>query len=269
MNGQRPTANYLSIDGASENIQGGPGQTLTGAGIPSSASGGTNGLLPIDAIEEYRMQTSTYSAAYGRTPGGQIEVRTRSGTNEFHGSLFEDFRNQVMDATDWFVKYDALKQPVLQMNDFGGTFGGPIMKDRLFIFVAHETLLMNQPKTYSTEVPNSLTLKNTPSPFKSFLAAYPLGDDSAPAGDGLSDLYEDSYRNIIADHTTSLRIDTHLPKQNKLFFRFNLAPSSLDSRLFNYTNANINLATYTVGFASQLSPRLSNELTANFSTNNI
>jgi hypothetical protein len=107
VDGQRPTANYLTIDGASGEAyvttEGGNGTSNTGTGIATSASGGSNGILPIDAIEEYRMDTSTYTAENGRTPGGQIQVRTRSGTNQFHGTLFEDFRNQILNAEDWFT----------------------------------------------------------------------------------------------------------------------------------------------------------------------
>ncbi len=154
VDGQRPTANYLTIDGASGNAYttlNTGNQNATGATIATSASGGTNGILPIDAIEEYRMDTSTYTAENGRTPGGQIQVRTRSGTNEFHGTLFEDFRNQVLDATDWFVKYNHLKQSQLRMNDFGGTLGGPALKNKMFFFVAHDTLLLNQPNTVTPD----------------------------------------------------------------------------------------------------------------------
>ena len=100
VDGQRPTSNYLTIDGASANayisIDG--GQNVPGASIATSASGGTNGILPIDALEEDRMDTLTYTAENGRTPGGQTQVRTRGGTDEFHGSVFENFRNPVADG---------------------------------------------------------------------------------------------------------------------------------------------------------------------------
>src|SRR5262249_13592272 len=91
VNGQRATSNQVSVDGASANIGVDPayGQNLGGNTIPTSASGGTNGVLPVDAIEEYRIDTSTYSAEFGRTPGGQIQVKSRGGTNDFHGSVYE------------------------------------------------------------------------------------------------------------------------------------------------------------------------------------
>ena len=65
--------------------------------------GGTNGLVSVDALEEFRIQTSSYSADFGRQPGGQISLLTRSGTNQFHGSIFDYLRNDVFDANDWFA----------------------------------------------------------------------------------------------------------------------------------------------------------------------
>jgi hypothetical protein len=264
VNGQRPTANYLMIDGASGNIYAPAtgGFNMTGAGIATSASGGTNGLLPIDAVEEFRMQTSTYDASYGRTPGGQIEVKTRSGTNQFHGTLFENFRNQVMDAQDWFNNYYQLKQPPLRMNDFGGTFGGPIIKNKLFVFVAHETLLMHQPQSLSYEVPNGAIRASTAAEFQPYVAAYPIGDDNQPAGDGFSDLFSQGVSNVIVDHTTSARVDAELPKQSRAFVRINDAPSHTSQLpTMNPLTVNTNIFTLTGGVTSRLSSRASNEFT--------
>src|SRR4029434_1262744 len=97
VNGQRADANYFMVDGVSANF-GVTGyfpmmQTAGGALPALSASGGTNSLASVDALQEFRVQTSSFAPEYGRTPGGQISIVTRSGTNAFHGSLFEYFRN--------------------------------------------------------------------------------------------------------------------------------------------------------------------------------
>jgi hypothetical protein len=131
VNGQRPDANYFLVDGVAANMgtsasnlgQGGAGQ------LPAtSAFGGTSNLVSLDALEEFRIQTSTFAPEYGRTPGAQISVLTKSGTNTFHGTAFEYFRNDKLDANDWFANRNALARPELRQNDFGGVLGGQSRK---------------------------------------------------------------------------------------------------------------------------------------------
>ncbi|MBT9331996.1 TonB-dependent receptor [Paracidobacterium acidisoli] len=287
VNGQRGTSNYLTLDGASENIYVPPtvnssSANVTGQGIAVSASGGTNGLLPIDAVEEYRIQTSTYSAEFGRTPGGQIGIRTRGGTNEFHGSVFENFRNQVMDATDYFIKFLNETQTPLRMNDFGGTLGGPILKNKLFFFVAHETLLMTQPQPgYSEDVPSTCAVQTAASVFQPFLKGFPVGNAGPDASQPLcnpgqpesstnqpiSDIFNESYSTRITDHSTSARLDADLPWRSKAFFRFNIAPSNTVYTGWNPNNSSNNISTFTGGITSQVTQKMVNEVTINYSRN--
>src|SRR4029453_9077936 len=115
VNGQRPDTNYFTIDGVSANF-GMTGyialvETASGALPALSASGGTNSLASVDAMQEFRIQTSSFAPEFGRTPGGQISIVTRSGTNGFHGSLFEYFRNSALDAKDWFVNFNVRAKP--------------------------------------------------------------------------------------------------------------------------------------------------------------
>ena len=137
VNGQRSNANYFLVDGVGANFGIGGGVLLnqTGAGtVPSlSAMGGTNNLVSIDALQEFSIQTSTYAPEFGRTPGAQVSVVTRSGTNDFHGSLFEYFRNEALDANDWFANSRNLKKPPMRQSDFGGVVGGPIIEESNFL----------------------------------------------------------------------------------------------------------------------------------------
>src|SRR5580700_9863334 len=157
VNGQRADANYFTVDGVSANF-GVTGyaplvQTAGGALPALSALGGTNSLVSVDAMQEFRIQTSSFAPEFGRTPGGQVSIVTRSGTNSFHGTLFEYFRNNVLDADDWFVNFNHLPKPEERQNDFGGVFGGPIIRDKTFFFFSYEGLRLRQPSTQETDVP--------------------------------------------------------------------------------------------------------------------
>src|SRR5712692_1390825 len=147
VNGQRPNANYWTVDGASANIgisaSATPGSGIAGTLGSTSVLGGTNSLVSVDALQEFRIQTSTYAPEFGRTPGGQISIVTRSGTNQFHGTAFDYLRNDALDANDWFNGFTnnpPLPKAEERQNDFGGTFSGPIVKGKTFLFFSYEGL---------------------------------------------------------------------------------------------------------------------------------
>src|SRR5439155_25353693 len=101
----------------------------SGGAIPAfNVLGQIHNLVSLDDMQEFKLQTSTYSAAYGRAAGGQLEIVTHSGSNRFNGSLFDYFRNDALDANDWFANANGLPRAPLRQNDFGGIFGGPIFK---------------------------------------------------------------------------------------------------------------------------------------------
>src|SRR6185437_1985018 len=157
VNGQRSSSNYWSVDGVSANIgvsaTNSPGSGLGGALSSFSAQGGTNSLVSVDDMEEFRIQTSTFAPEFGRTPGAQIFISTRSGTNQFHGTAFDYVRNDFLDANDWFANSVGLAKPRERQNDFGGTFAGPLRKDRSFFFFSFEGLRLQLPQTTLTTVP--------------------------------------------------------------------------------------------------------------------
>lgn len=162
VNGQRADANYFTVDGVSANfgVTGyfALGQTAGGALPALSAQGGTNSLVSVDAMQEFRVQTSSFAPEFGRTPGGQISIATRSGSNTFRGTLFEYLRNDLLDANDWFNGYtNSPPRPKAEerQNDFGGVFGGPIIKDRTFFFFSYEGLRLRQPVTQDSLVPDA------------------------------------------------------------------------------------------------------------------
>src|SRR5262249_40386206 len=149
-------------------------QTASGALPALSASGGTNSLVSVDAMQEFRVQTSSFAPEFGRTPGGQISIVTRSGTNAFHGTLFEYFRNDVLDAKDWFVNFNGLPKPAERLNDFGGVFGGPVLKDKTFFFFSYEGLRLRQPATQQSAVPDAPARQQAPAAMRPYLNAFPI-----------------------------------------------------------------------------------------------
>jgi len=209
VNGQRADANYFTVDGVSANF-GVTGffpllQSGSGALPALTASGGTNGLVSVDALQEFRIQTSSFAPEFGRTPGGQISIVTRSGTNRFHGTLFEYFRNDVLDARDWFANFNNLAKPEERQNDFGGVFGGPIIKDKTFFFFSYEGLRLRQPVTQTTAVPDAASRQQAPAAMQPFLNAYPVAN-GPQGGVGLAQ-FNASYSNPSSLDAYSIRVD--------------------------------------------------------------
>ena len=133
VNGNDPGQNNYQMDGVAINNSANSGSSndsgiYAGIGIPNP-----------DAIQEFKIQTSTYDASYGRNPGANVNVVTKSGTNQLHGSLFEFFRNEDLNANSFFQNRDGGgNQQILKQNQFGGAIGGPIKKDKLFFFGSYE-----------------------------------------------------------------------------------------------------------------------------------
>ena len=137
VNGAREDANNFLLDGA---YNGDP--KLNGVAVTST----------VDAIQEFELATSTYDASFGRNAGAQVNVVTRSGSNQFHGTAYEFFRNDAIAAKNFFAPADQ-PDPRYQRNQFGATLGGPIRKNKTFFFVDWESLRLNDGQTLVTDVP--------------------------------------------------------------------------------------------------------------------
>ena len=109
----------------------------------------------VDSVEEFKVQQSNFSAEYGFSAGALINVVTRSGTNQFHGSVYEFFRNSVMDANDWFNNKNGNPIAALKRNDFGGSVGGPIRKDKTFFFFDYEGIRERDATNATAGVPTA------------------------------------------------------------------------------------------------------------------
>ena len=280
VNGQRANANYFSVDGASANfgVTGYVAMVHSASGsLPAmSAFGGTNSLVSVDALQEFRIQTSSFAPEFGRTPGGQVSLATRSGTNAFHGTLFEYFRNSALDAKDWFTNFNGLAKPNTHLNDFGGVFSGPIVKNKTFFFFSHESLRLRQPLTKETIVPDVASRQAAPAAMQPYLNAYPLPNGPA-LGPGIAK-FSAAFSNPSKLDADSIRVDHAFNSRFNLFGRYNYSPSSFDQRapastlgsvLSTVTSTKSHVHTFTLGLNQAIAPTISNEVRANYSNQSV
>lgn len=276
VNGQRDNANAFMVDGVSANVSAVPvnngiGQHAAGSTPGQTISGGYNGLLSVDALEEFRIQTSTYGAEFGRQPGGQVSLNTRSGTNAFHGSVFEYVRNESLNANDWFANRNGLKKPPMRQNQFGGTLGGPVIQGRLFFFGNYEGLRLRVPTTVSgAAVPAMWLREAAPASLRPLLNAFPT-----PTGPALTDPatgqlngtaeYSAGYATPSNLDTSAVRVDWR-PSSVQVFARVNHSPSSTTTRPSGMSNVIVEQRGFdstTIGSTQQLGHSAINETRIN------
>jgi Carboxypeptidase regulatory-like domain/TonB dependent receptor-like, beta-barrel len=275
-NGQRSNANYFTVDGVSANFGAtlsGLGQALGGAIPGFTAQGGTNGLVSVDAMQEFRIQTSSYEAEFGRTPGAQISIVTKSGGNQFHGTAFDYLRNDVFDARNYFDTAPLTKPP-LRQNDFGGTLGGRIRKDKTFFFFSYEGLRLRLPQTAADEFLTASARAAVAPAYQPIVNALPLPNSNAPLIDpSCNNITNPCLANLAVAYSdpsslnaVSIRIDQSLSKKITLFVRYNHAPSYSATRNweeleYNHTNSD----TLTAGATILLVPNKVNDFRVNWS----
>ncbi|HEY3927988.1 MAG TPA: carboxypeptidase regulatory-like domain-containing protein [Candidatus Koribacter sp.] len=277
VNGMRTDANYFTVDGVAANL----GTDLVGNGLPEAAagsspgwnaSGGTNSLVSLDSIQEFRVQTSSFAPEYGRTPGAQVGIVTRSGTNAWHGTAFDYLRNTIFDANDWFANHDGLAKAPERQNDFGGVLGGPIIKDKTFFFFSYEGLRLALPNTLEGVVPDMAARSAAPTALQPFLNAFPK-PNGAELSDNLAQ-FNASVSNPVSTDAYSIRVDQSLGQKLRLFGRYVYSPSSTGQAGSpggtGFTPNNlyqiwVTTHTATVGLDATLTNRINNELRLNYS----
>lgn len=220
--GQRIESNSFLLDGTNVNDQ--------GNGTPGGAAG-TN--LGVDTILEFKIFTNSYKAEYGRVNGSVISAVTRSGTNNFHGTAFEYFRNSVLDAPNFF-DVDS-NTPPFKRNQFGGVFGGPIKKDKTFFFGGYEGLRQGLGTTQIATVPTALARQgNLPNGTVSvnpdivpYLNLYPL-PNGTDFGDGTGQFL--SSPTVVTDEDNfMIRLDHQLDVRTSIFGRYSYDDDSLNA----------------------------------------
>jgi hypothetical protein len=275
ISGQRTTANNFEVDGVSANFGAAPtlGQGTAGTGSAQAFSvlGGTSSLISVEALQEFRISTSSFAPEYGRSPGGQVMLTTRSGANTLHGGAYEYFRNNVLDANDWFANRANLSRAAERHNDFGGFIGGPIQKDKTFYFLSYEGARLRQPNTAVVEVPSEYAREIAPSQIADFLDAYPQpSDHTVISGVYISPL-TGSFSNPSTLDAGSIRIDRTFGEHWTVFGRYNDAPSQTTQRtqsLNELDTSVVGTKTLTLNATFVPASSISNTVRGNYSVQN-
>ncbi len=216
ISGARPQQNNYRLDGISLNDY--------ANGAPGSVLGGNMG---VDAIQEFSVLTSNYSAEYGKTSGGVVNAITRSGTDAFHGSAYEFLRNSALDARNFFEDPTQPKAE-FRRNQFGGTIGGPIVKNRTFFFVDYEGNRQSKGIANVNFVPsadarngmihdsggNPITVTVDPSVLK-YLALFPLASPSNCGTDVCQSTF--SAQQVVSENFVTARIDHKFSDKDSVF----------------------------------------------------
>ncbi len=210
ISGGRPQQNNYRLDGVSLNDY--------GNGAPGSVLGGN---LGVDAIEEFSVLTSNYSAEYGKTSGGVVNAITRSGTNQFHGSVYEFLRNSALDAKNFF---DRGGIPPFKRNQFGVSAGGPIRKDHTFFFADYEGIRQSLGVTQVDTVPSPAartgnlstgTVIVDPAAQK-YLGFFPLPNGPIlPPGD--TGIFSFASQQVVNENFFTMRVDHKFSDKDSLF----------------------------------------------------
>jgi len=201
ISGGRPRQNDSRLDGISVNdyANGPPGSAL-----------GVN--LGVDSVEQFSVLTSNYPAQYGRSSGGIVAASTRSGSNQLHGSIYEFFRNSALDARNFF----DTKKPAFRRNQFGASLGGPIHKDRTFIFGDYEGLRSSLGVTQVDTVPSEAARARANLTVLHFLNAfYPL-PNGALLGDGSTGIFNFSGQQVTPENYFTTKVDHRLSEKDSL-----------------------------------------------------
>jgi hypothetical protein len=256
-NGQRPNANYFTVDGVSANTgvtAGGLPAQATGGALPAmSAFGSLDSVLPLEAMDEFRVQTSNEGSELGRLPGATISLASRSGTNDVHGSVVYRFRNELLAANDWFANTSGSGRAPLRLQDVAPSLGGPIRRDHTFFFLSYQHMLLRGPYVWQQPVPSLATRQTAPEWLQPALNLFPT-PNGPDFGNGLAAW---SGRNIRPSQLDSgmARLDHALTANVTLFARYNDSPSSNEFGSTEVNRLDLRFQSGTVGL--NLRPRAS------------
>ncbi len=201
--GRRPQENLFLLNGIE----------FTGASLINITPGGASGqLLGVDAVREFNLVTDTYGAEYGKRPGGQVSIVTASGTNQLHGSVYEFLRNSTLDARNFF---DQGSIPQFQRNVFGGALGGPLKKNKLFLFGNYEGYRQHLGLSDVTLVPDNAARSSAAPAVVPLLSLWPV-PNGPELGSGIAEAFSHPLQTVREDFGTA-RLDYNISNNDTLF----------------------------------------------------
>ncbi len=208
--GTRYTSNSFLLDGADINDASGTSGSVAGT------------MAGIETVREFKVITNAYDAEYGRHTGGVISAVTKSGTNEYHGSLFEFLRNDNLDAPRWEDNKNINGRPEFRRNQFGGSLGGPLVSDRTFFFTSYEGLREDKGITETYTVPSLAMRARAANPaIRPYLDAWPVPTDAALATNADQALRIVGIPRPTTQDFVTGRVDHRFSDADSLFVRFN------------------------------------------------
>jgi hypothetical protein len=257
---------------------------IEGTAIIDANPGNLNGEIPtpfrlqssLENVQEFRVDSNSYPAEQGTGTGGQINVLTKSGGKDFHGSLFEFFRNDALDAANFFDNSNPLvKKSPLRMNQFGGSIGGPIIKDKAFFFFSYEGYRLRGGINTIETVPGlaSRICTGTQVCNPATAALIPAFRDPAAVtirvGPDLFDTVQLQATNAVNENSAALRLDYRLNDKHSMYFRFfrdqgtNLQPDGVTGRKIAIRDVPQNGV---IALQSILTPTLLNEFKVGYNS---
>jgi hypothetical protein len=203
VSGNRPQQNQFLLNGVE----------YTGAAENNMQPGGTSGmLLGVDAVREFSVQRDSYSAEFGKRPGGQVVIVTQSGNNQLHGAVFEFLRNNALDAPNFFDQGSA---PPFQRNQFGASLGGPIQRDKTFLFGNYEGFRQHLHQTSAAFVPDAASRASAVPSVRPLLNLWPTAAAGAPDFNGIAEVFSSPLQTIREDFGTT-RLDHIFSEKDSL-----------------------------------------------------
>jgi hypothetical protein len=181
--------------------------------------------ISLESIAEFRVNSSVYTAESGGAGGGQINAVSKTGTNELHGGVFEFLRNDALDARSSF---DGPQIPPFRMNQFGGSLGGPVVKNRSFFFVSYEGIRQTLTQSLIGFVPNAAyraSVAATSPALKPFLNGWPTGQIPV---DSITDQYNSTGVNSVREDSGTVRFDHKFTDKTTMFARYNIDDAFID-----------------------------------------
>ena len=263
--GQRPNANYFLVDGVSANTGvssgAGPSQAIGGTLPGLSAIGSLHAVVSLESVLEFRVQTSTATADFGRLPGAQVLVSSRSGSNDFHGSLSYYGRSGGIDANNWFANRLGRGNNSLALHGFGAALGGPVHRNRSFFFASYEGLRLREPFAWRSASPAPQSRAAAPVWAQAVLGPLPF-PNGRPINSQLGE-WNGLYRRRARADVASLRLDQAISSRWSMFARHQFAPSANEFSTTQINDLTLRSSSLTLGTSFVLGPSLVLEFKAN------